>query len=282
VVRSAGAALRPAPFTAMVKISARARNTKNRHCQERVEALNHGGRTRLGCGLGRRGWRSLHVLLCRHDQRGEPLGIPHGHVRQNLPVEINPAGLQAVDQLAVGGAVGPRGGADALDPQRAVITLTRPAVAIGVTQRTVHPFLRGAEELALCEEESLGVSQQLLAAGAPFGTAFYSWHGSGLLVRASRALPMVSGSLNLCDVKIKAVKPCVVQRGETNAARPPAPARGKQDGFVSLNCIAPRIFAGQPAGRHPLRSAWLGVKTKVRKEARDGYCARPPCSPEPC
>src|SRR5271155_3447610 len=112
----------------------------------------------------------------------------HGHVRQNLAVQIDPAGLQRVNQLAVGGAVIARGGADALNPQRAVIAFAHAAVAIGVAQRAVHRFFRRAVQLALGKEKSLGVFQQLFAAGAAFGSTFNSRHGSLLLWRVSKAL----------------------------------------------------------------------------------------------
>ena len=65
------------------------------------------------------------MLLRRCDQRGESFGVAHGHIRQNLAVEIDARHLQAVNQLAVGDAVIARGGADALNPQRAIVALAR-------------------------------------------------------------------------------------------------------------------------------------------------------------
>src|SRR6202789_2726450 len=112
----------------------------------------------------------------------------HGHVRQNLAVQINSAGLQRVNQLAVGGAVVARGGADTLNPQRAVIAFAHAAVAIGIAQRAVHRFFRRAVKLALGKEKSLGVLEQLFAAGAAFGSTFDSRHGSFLLWRVCKAL----------------------------------------------------------------------------------------------
>jgi hypothetical protein len=50
-----------------------------------------------------RGLRGLHdawlreMLLHRTDQRRESIGVVHGHVRQNLAVQINSAGLQRVN-----------------------------------------------------------------------------------------------------------------------------------------------------------------------------------------
>src|SRR5580692_539131 len=134
-------------------------------------------------------WRRLrHMLLHRRDQSRKSFGILHGHVRQNLAVEVNAAGLQRVNQLAVGCSVIARGCADALNPKRAVIAFAHAAVAIGVTQRAIHRLFRRAEELSLGEEKSLGVLQQLFAAGAAFGSTFNSRHDSVLLWRSSMAL----------------------------------------------------------------------------------------------
>ena len=66
------------------------------------------------------------MLLGRGDQRGESLGIEDCHIRQNLAVEINAGYLETVDQLIVGDAVIASGGADTLNPERAVIALARP------------------------------------------------------------------------------------------------------------------------------------------------------------
>src|SRR5580658_2233347 len=146
-----------------------------------VVANNRGPR-----GLHYSGFREM--LLHRADQRRESIGVVHGHVRKDLAVQIDAASLQRVNQLAVGGAVIARGGADALNPERAVIAFAHAAVAIGVAQRAVHRFFRRAVELALGKEKSLGVLQQLFAAGAAFGSTFNSRHGSLLLWRVSKAL----------------------------------------------------------------------------------------------
>ena len=50
------------------------------------------------------------------------------HVRENFAVEINAGHLEAVDQLVVGDAVIASGGADALNPQRAVVALADSAI----------------------------------------------------------------------------------------------------------------------------------------------------------
>src|ERR1700728_3734111 len=87
--------------------------------------------------LSRGPWRRSrpHMLLRRSHQRRKSLRIAHGHIRQNLAVDIDAADLQSVNQLAVGHAIGPRRRPDALDPQRAVVPLAHAPVAIGVPQR---------------------------------------------------------------------------------------------------------------------------------------------------
>ena len=72
-----------------------------------------------------------------------PSPIEHSHIRENLAVEINAGHLEAVDQLVVGDAVIASGGADTLNPQRAVVALARTSVAIGISQRTIDGFFRG-------------------------------------------------------------------------------------------------------------------------------------------
>src|ERR1700723_1893179 len=87
-----------------------------------------------------RGFRNF--LLRRFPQGGETRRVAHSHISENFPVELDSAYLQAVNQLAVGDAVVTRCCADALNPQRAVVALARAPVAIAVTQRAIHRFLR--------------------------------------------------------------------------------------------------------------------------------------------
>src|ERR1700722_17326914 len=99
------------------------------------------------------------MRLCRCDQGRESDGVLDGHVRQDLAVELDAAELQAVHKLAVRNAVVACGGADALNPQSAEIAFARAAIAERISQRTIDRFLGGAVELALCEEEALGVPE---------------------------------------------------------------------------------------------------------------------------
>src|ERR1700722_12069018 len=116
------------------------------------------------------------MLLRRCDQRRESIRIVHRHVRQNFPVELDAAHFQSVNQLAVSDTVVAGSRADALNPQRAVIALADPAVTVGVPERAVHRFFCRPVEFSLGEEKTLGVLQQLFAAGAPFGSTLNSRH----------------------------------------------------------------------------------------------------------
>src|ERR1700722_16900403 len=87
-------------------------------------------------------WGFRDVLLRRLHQRSESRGVAHSHIREDFPVELDAARLQAVNQLAVSDAVVSRRRADALNPQRAVVALARSTVAVAIAQRAIHGFLR--------------------------------------------------------------------------------------------------------------------------------------------
>src|SRR6185437_8008937 len=63
-----------------------------------------------------------------------------------LPVDLDTGGLEALDEPVVGHAVGASSRVDALDPQRAEVTLARAAIAIRVVERVEHLLLRLAVE----------------------------------------------------------------------------------------------------------------------------------------
>src|SRR3954451_25067170 len=85
--------------------------------------------------LGRRG------LAGALDESAEGLGVAHGDVGQNLAVQLDARQLQAVDERAVGHALGARGGVDAGDPEAAEVTLAVATVAVRVRVRLEHRFL---------------------------------------------------------------------------------------------------------------------------------------------
>jgi hypothetical protein len=82
-----------------------------------------------------------------------------------------------MDQLAVSDTVLPSGGADALNPQAAVLTLFDTAIAERIAIGAIGSFLRGLVQLALGEEKTFGPLEILLAPCTALGTAFYASHG---------------------------------------------------------------------------------------------------------
>src|ERR1700721_1858014 len=88
-----------------------------------------------------------------------------------------------MNQLAVGDAVVACGGANALNPQSAVIALARAPVTVGVSKGAIHRLFRRSKQFPFCEKKTFGMLQQCLAPRATLGTAFDSRHGFGLLVR---------------------------------------------------------------------------------------------------
>src|SRR5215472_16610119 len=133
-----------------------------------------GKRLRRGLRCG----RGFQMRLYRRDQRRKTVRIAHGHVRQNLAIDFNPARFEVVNQLAVRHAVRARSRANTPNPERAKIALAIAAVAITVPQRTVHRLLCRSIELSFGQEKSLGMLQQLLTPCAALGPAFDSSHFS--------------------------------------------------------------------------------------------------------
>ena len=82
-----------------------------------------------------------------------------------------------MNQLAVGQAIQPRGGADALDPQAAILALLGAAVAESIAIRAIGRFLSRLIQLALGEEKAFGPLEVLLAPRPALGAAFYACHG---------------------------------------------------------------------------------------------------------
>src|SRR5882762_4982482 len=152
-----------------------------RSCRDRAQhaaPLQRAGAERLGLlclGLRRGGG-----FRCRHEGR-ECRGVLHGNIREHLAVESDTRGLEAVNQLAVGQAVQAGGGADALNPQAAVLAFLDAAVALGVTIGAIGGFLCGLVELALGEEKAFCPLEVLLAPCTALGAAFYACHGFLLL-----------------------------------------------------------------------------------------------------
>src|SRR5690606_14043203 len=82
-----------------------------------------------GAGSGPSVGKGLLRLL---DDRGESAALVHRQVGHDLPVELDPGQLGAVDELRIGQALGADGSVDALDPQGAEVPLLHLAVAVGI------------------------------------------------------------------------------------------------------------------------------------------------------
>jgi len=110
------------------------------------------------------------------DQCAESGWIVHGHIGQDLAIQIHAGFLQSVHETAVGHVGLLAGGSDAHNPQRSEIALLEAAALIAVTQRLLDRFLCGAVQLALSKEETLGKGERLTTTVATLGTTFYSRH----------------------------------------------------------------------------------------------------------
>src|SRR5260370_13501747 len=131
--------------------------------QRKLGALRLGWRRGGGLGFGRK--------------LREAGGVLHRDVREDFAVERDARGFQPVNQLAVGQAVQPRSGADALNPQAAIMALLGTAVAEGIAIGAIGRFLSGLIQLALGEEKAFGPLEVLLAPRPALGAAFYACHG---------------------------------------------------------------------------------------------------------
>src|SRR5579884_1810285 len=133
-----------------------------------------GGAVAPPLGLFRRRRRGGFGLL---DQYGKARSVLHGDIREHLAVKRDAGSFQPVDELAIADAILTGGGADTLNPEAAVLPLSRAAVALGIAIGAIGGFLRGLVQLAFGEKEPFGSSQVLLAPRPALGAAFYACHG---------------------------------------------------------------------------------------------------------
>src|SRR5229473_8415423 len=162
---------------------------------------------------------------CGHE-RSECRGVFHRDIRKHLAVEGDARSLEAVNQLAVGQAVQARGGADALNPQAAVLALLDATVALGVTIGAIGGFLCGLVELAFCEEKAFCPLEVLFAPCPALSAAFYASHGFLLRFWISRGL---RSEEFLSDGS----KDPPLQRKNLSLPRPRPNALGRQTGRVN-------------------------------------------------
>src|SRR5882762_2096115 len=77
-------------------------------------------------------------------------------VGEDLAIQFNASFLQTADELAVAHAVQLGGGANADDPQRAVLALLLFTPGVGKLQAALDGFFGGAIEFRFCEEVTTG------------------------------------------------------------------------------------------------------------------------------
>src|SRR5687768_11149786 len=99
------------------------------------------------------------------DDRLERLALVHRDIGQDLAVEIDSGEFEAVHELAVGQALGPDGGVDALDPQGAEAALLHLAVAIGILPGLLDGLAGDADRVLAAAVIALRLIQQSLVAG---------------------------------------------------------------------------------------------------------------------
>src|SRR6202521_4789621 len=183
-------------------------------------------------------------------QLRERRGVLHRHVGQHLAVQRNARGLQPVNQLTVSHAVLPRGRADTLNPQAAILALLYAAIALRIAVRAVRRFLRRLVKLALREEKAFRPLEVLLAPCTALGAWFYAFHGGfSFNVRDKQDAPTrektgvaqrVCLRLGICGNPMQAViRPSNRFRRSEDGGRNPPPH------------AANLAVRSSPAGRHP-------------------------------
>ena len=110
------------------------------------------------------------------DDFGEGRLVLDGDVGEDLAVEADVGGLEALDEAAVGEPGGAHGGAETGDPQGAEIALAGLPVAVGPIFALHLGVLRVAEEFGTASAVSLGRGDDPFAAGAAGGSIGCSWH----------------------------------------------------------------------------------------------------------
>src|SRR3954449_8432411 len=96
-------------------------------------------------------------------ESAEGLGVAHGHVGQNLAVQLDSGQLEPVHELRVAHAVELGGGVDAGDPQATEVALAVAAVAVRVGLRLDEGFLRPLVIVVRLTTEPLGPLEDFAA-----------------------------------------------------------------------------------------------------------------------
>jgi hypothetical protein len=129
----------------------------------RADPARVGVESGLRLGGGGLGLQRVLRLLDQGVKRGL---VANGDVGQDLAVELDVRGLEALDEAAVGDARVAAGRVEADDPQAAEFGLLLAAVAVSVLPGVLDRFLSVAEQLRFAALVALGVLQHFLAAAA--------------------------------------------------------------------------------------------------------------------
>src|SRR5262245_14672879 len=133
-----------------------------------------------GRGRGARRARDL-------DQLVEGRRVVDSELGELLPVQLDAALLQAIDEGRVGRAARPHRGADARDPERAILALLRAPVARAVGPGAHDRLVHRAPQARAAAPEPLGaleVALLLATAGSPEGDAYHGLGSHHLLDQA--------------------------------------------------------------------------------------------------
>src|SRR5579862_7801244 len=114
----------------------------------------------------------------RGDELLKGLRICNGDVGENLAVDLDTGLAEALDEAAVGEAVGAAPSTDAGDPETAELALFVAAVAVGVVAALRKLLIGSFEEAALAAEIAAGGFQNLVVALLYKRPAFNARHGS--------------------------------------------------------------------------------------------------------
>src|SRR5690606_9843652 len=95
-------------------------------------------------------------------QAGKARLVVHRQIGQDLAVDLDARGLEAVNHLAVGEAHLARRRIDALNPERAEIALSVAPVAVGVLQPLLDPAQRQPETVLAPPPVALGLGDDFL------------------------------------------------------------------------------------------------------------------------
>ena len=109
-------------------------------------------------------------------------GIVHRQVGQDLAIQFHSALFEPVDELVVAHPVQFGGGADADDPERAILALLLFASGVGELQAAFDRFFGGPVEFGFCEEIAAGAVSIFLRLARRLVPRFTRGMGSSFLI----------------------------------------------------------------------------------------------------